>query len=425
MKKKTRNSALRDVPYMGVIWVVAEAMKLGFYNGNPEWSNLGQGQPEVGDMEGAPSRISSFDVLPQDHAYGPLSGSQELRECIAAYYNRLYRNGKDSKYSADHISVVMGGRLALTRVFAALDSVRLGYRNPDYTAYEDIMNYHPGKVNPVEIKTKRKHGFNVPASELESVLTKKKLDAFLLSNPCNPTGYVLQNEELKSYVNTARKTKCTFLFDEFYSHFIYDGDKPGKGPVSAAEFVEDVDKDPVILIDGLTKSFRYPGWRVGWIVGPKEMIENINRAASAIDGGPSQPMMRAALKVLEKKNADLEVKALRKVFSKKKNLMMKALEEVGIECLPCNGTFYIWGNISKLPESINHALPFFHEALKHKVMTVPGYFFDVKSGKKKKTTSSFDQWVRFSFGPTEENVIAGLARLTEMIKSHQNPKKKK
>lgn len=425
MKKKNKQHAFREVPYMGVIWVVAEAMKLGFYNGNPEWSNLGQGQPEVGDMDGAPPRISSFEVLPQDHAYGPLSGSQELRERIADHYNRLYRTSKDSKYTADHVSVVMGGRLALTRVFAALDSIRLGYRNPDYTAYEDMMNYHQGKVKSVEIKTKRKHGFNVPAADLENVLIKRKLDAFLLSNPCNPTGYVLQNEELKSYVNTAIKTSCTFIFDEFYSHFIYDGEKPGKGPVSAAEFVNDVDKDPIILIDGLTKSFRYPGWRIGWIVGPKDMIENVNRAASAIDGGPSQPMLRAALNVLDKKNADQEVKALRKVFSKKKNLMVKALEEVGIECLPCNGTFYIWGNISKLPESINKSLPFFHEALKHKVMTVPGYFFDVKSGKKKKNQSVFDQWVRFSFGPTEENVIAGLTRLTSMIKSHQNPKLKK
>src|SRR5262245_12451734 len=71
--------ALREVPYMGVIFVVAEAMKLGFVNGHPDWCNLGQGQPEVGDMEGAPPRIGSVSILPEDHAYGPLGGIPELR----------------------------------------------------------------------------------------------------------------------------------------------------------------------------------------------------------------------------------------------------------------------------------------------------------------------------------------------------------
>jgi hypothetical protein len=71
--------ALRDVPFMGVIFVVHEASKLGFYNGAPDWSNLGQGQPEVGEMAGAPPRLSQVEIKPEDHAYGPLGGTEELR----------------------------------------------------------------------------------------------------------------------------------------------------------------------------------------------------------------------------------------------------------------------------------------------------------------------------------------------------------
>ena len=127
---------------MGVIWVVAEAMKLGFYNGHPDWCNLGQGQPEVGPMEGAPERVSMISMEPGDHAYGPIGGSSELREAVAAHYNRLYRQGKSSQYTADNVSVAAGGRLVLSRVFAALDAGRLGYQIPDYTAYEDMINYH-------------------------------------------------------------------------------------------------------------------------------------------------------------------------------------------------------------------------------------------------------------------------------------------
>ncbi len=90
-ERKLSQGPFREVPYMGVIWVVAEAMKLGFYNGHPDWANLGQGQPEIGEMEGAPPRINSFKIEPQDHAYGHLGGSQELRQKIADHYNRLYR----------------------------------------------------------------------------------------------------------------------------------------------------------------------------------------------------------------------------------------------------------------------------------------------------------------------------------------------
>ncbi len=422
-KKDPSNGAFRDVPYMGVIWVVAEAVKLGYYNGNPEWANLGQGQPEIGELEGAPPRIKSFSIEPQDQAYGQLGGLQELRKKIADHYNRLYRKNFSSKYTAENVSVAMGGRLVLTRIFSAMDKISLGYKVPDYTAYEDMMNYHRERVTPVQIPTSEKNAFDVPANDFEQVIKKYKLDAYLISNPCNPTGNVIEGDDLKTYVQVATKNNCTLILDEFYSHFIFGKDKPVKEPVSAAAHIENVNKSPVILIDGLTKSFRYPGWRIGWAVGPNNVIDILNRAASAIDGGPSQPMARAALSVLEKNYADKETSALRKVFNKKRKLMIEALTKAGIEFLPqAKGTFYLWGNISKLPKPINNAKQFFFEALKYKVMTVPGYFFDIQPGKKKKKKSDFDQWVRFSFGPPEDNMVEGLERLTKMILSFSKKK---
>src|SRR5215470_9319252 len=115
--------AFRPIPYMGVIYVVAEAVKLGFRNGHPDWCNLGQGQPEVGEMEGAPPRHAPFGVEPGDHAYGPVEGTRELREAIARHYNRLYRVGKRSQYTAENVSVASGGRLVLARLFSALGGV--------------------------------------------------------------------------------------------------------------------------------------------------------------------------------------------------------------------------------------------------------------------------------------------------------------
>jgi len=416
--KNVAQSPFREVPYMGVIWVVAEAMKLGFYNGHPDWSNLGQGQPEIGEMEGAPPRIRQISIEPTDQAYGPIGGTQELREVVANHYNRLYRQGMNSKYTADNVSIGMGGRLMLTRVFGALRNGRLGYQCPDYTAYEDMINNQCGRLEPVLIPTEEKNSFGIPGTDIVNILNSYDLNSFVFSNPCNPTGNFIKGEEMKMYVNAFRNTGSCLISDEFYSHFHYNGNEPSKGPASAASHIENINTDPVIIIDGLTKSFRYPGWRIGWAIGPKSMISTLDRVASAIDGGPSQPIQRAALQVLDPVYADQETNAVRNIFSRKRNIMLEKLKEMGIKCSPePDGTFYIWTNIATLPEPINDGLRFFEEALKRKVMTVPGKFFDIDPGNKRDGKSPFQNWLRFSFGPPEDNMVMGLERLKEMVQS--------
>jgi len=411
--------ALRPIPYMGVIYVVAEAMKFGFWNGHPDWCNLGQGQPEVGEIEGAPPRIREIQMAPGDHAYGPIGGTDELRLAVAEHYNRLYRQNQQSKYTAANVAIAAGGRLMLSRLFAALDEVNLGYQVPDYTAYEDMIGYHQHRFTPIMVPATEADGFRIPAKVLRQEVVSRGLGAFVISNPCNPTGSVIRDAELKEYVEIARSLTVTLVLDEFYSHFIYQADgTPGTGPISGAAFVDDVETDPVLLIDGLTKSFRYPGWRVGWAVGPSAMIDTLGRAASAIDGGPSQPIQRAALEVLEPERADTESKALRQVFARKRNLMSRRLAEMGIRVCPePAGTFYCWASLEDLPPPFNDGEAFFHEALKHKVITVPGVFFDVNPGKRRRAQSRFKSWMRFSFGPPEDNVREGLDRLERMIRN--------
>ena len=421
MSERSDLGALRDVPYMGVIYVVAEAHKLGFFNGHPDWCNLGQGQPEVGEMRGAPPRVLSLELEPSDCAYGPLEGTNELREAVAAHYNRLYRGGQRSQYTAANVAVAAGGRLALTRAMAALAPGRIGYQNPDYTAYQDMFELHLGRVEPVAVESGAADGFAIPSGRLRDTIERERLDAFLLSNPCNPTGVVIEGDELAAYVRTAREQGSTLLSDEFYSHFVYrpqpDGSAvPADGPVSAAPFVEDVERDPVVIFDGLTKSYRYPGWRVGWALGPQAMVEAMARTASSIDGGPSKAAQRAALQVLEPARADQETAALREVFCEKRNLMMKRLSDLGVRFVhPNASTFYCWGSLEDLPEPLNHGTSFFRQALQRKVMTVPGEYFDIDPGRRREGPSPFRQWMRFSFGPPLDNVRMGLDRLEEMV----------
>ncbi|MDP7651286.1 MAG: pyridoxal phosphate-dependent aminotransferase [Rhodospirillales bacterium] len=224
--------------------------------------------------------------------------------------------------------------------------------------------------------------------------------------------------ELDDYVRISRDHGCSLILDEFYSHFIYtDEGQPGDGPVSAAAHVDDVNRDPVVVIDGMTKSFRYPGWRVGWAVGPADMIEILNRVGSSVDGGPCQPMQqRAVIKVLEPARADQETTALRAAFARKRNLTVERLADMGIKCAQApQSTFYAWATVEDLPPPLNEADGFFRAALQHKVMTVPGQFFDVNPGNVRTGPSPYGSWLRFSFGPPEDNVRMGLDRLAKMI----------
>jgi aspartate/methionine/tyrosine aminotransferase len=408
------DGAFREVPYMGVIWVVAEAHKRGFWNGNPDWCNLGQGQPEIGEMEGAPDRLRSVVIEPEDQAYGPINGTDEMRQAVADHYNRYYRRDK-KQYTAANVGIAQGGRLMLSRVFGAVQG-RMGYQVPDYTAYQDMMDYAASRLEPVLIPTIEENNFSIPATEFAEAA--RTLDSFLISNPCNPTGHVIQGGELASYCETARREGCTLIMDEFYSHFIYEGEHPGSGPVSSAEFVDDPDTDPILVIDGLTKSFRYPGWRVGWVLGPPEVIETLGRAASAIDGGPSRVSQRMALGALEASYADQETGALRGVFVRKRNMMVERLTKMGMRCLPGAATFYVWACVEDLPEPLNDGMGLFWAALDKRVMTVPGEFFDVNPGGVRSGESPFRQWVRFSFGPPHDNVDLGLTRLEELFREH-------
>ena len=410
---------IRPVPYMGVIWVVHEASKLGFWNGRPDWCNLGQGQPEVGDMGGAPSRITRVDIEPRDQAYGPIGGSAEVRDAIAQIYNRLYRHGKKTHYSADNVSFTSGGRLALTRLFAALaDGTRVLSKSPDYTAYEDYLAYHRALLTLVPAMAREENAFSLTLRELEASITRQGVSAFVFSNPCNPTGEVVMGDELAQQVALARTHRCLLGCDEFYSHFIYnENGEPASGPVSAAAYVEDVEKDPVLLVDGLTKSHRYPGWRAGWSVGPKHCIEMINRAASALDGGPSMMVQRATLEALQEPRYGAETKALRETFAKKRRLMLDMLQAMNI--IPAaepRGTFYVWASIRNLPEPLNSGDAFFHACLQKKVMTVPGRFFDIRPLGVRDIAEPYDSWVRFSFGPPLNTVKTGLERIAEVIK---------
>lgn len=238
----------------------------------------------------------------------------------------------------------------------------------------------------------------------------------LTSNPRNPTGQVVKNPELAEIQDIARD-RATLVMDEFYGGYNYTSNCDGT-TISAADNIVDVDDDDVLIIDGLTKRFRLPGWRIAWIIGPKEFIKAIGSCGSYLDGGANVPFQEAAIPMLEPERVLTEMKALQTHFKSKRDYVLGRLKEIGfrIKHVP-DSTFYIWLDLSGLPEAINDGLNFFQKCLEKHVIVVPGIFFDLNPAKRRDLFDSpCHHFVRLSYGPRMETLKMGLDGIESIVK---------
>lgn len=412
-----KSTIFKTVPHTGVVYVIREASKLGFYRGNPEWCNLGQGQPEVGQIPEGVERISNLEIDVQDHEYSSTLGLKTLRQQVADCYNTLYRENHESKYTFENVAICPGGRAALTRLGASIGNINLGHFVPDYTAYEEMLSVF-GTFNTIPILLEPDTGYSFSLDDLRKEIMGRGLGGILVSNPCNPTGKATTGRALSGWVKIARELGCTMIMDEFYSSYSYSS-SPGK-TITSARFVEDVNNDPVVIVDGVTKNWRYPGWRIAWILGPKDVIKSISSAGSFLDGGANRPFQQAICTFLTPENIEKETLALQKLFRKKRRVLLDGLQNIGVTFdREPEGAFYAWGNVSELPPGLNDGMSFFQAAIDKKVIVVPGEFFDVNPGKRR-GHSRFKTYVRFSFGPEIEVLEDAMIRLEELVLEYKN-----
>ena len=406
----------RPVPRTGVIYVMHEAMQLGFTYDDERWANLGQGSPETGPIPEAPARIENLTINAASQQYSPIPGNTELRQAVADFYNQIHRRDRKSKYTLENVSIAGGGRLALTRLAAALGNINMGHFIPDYTAYEELLSVFKAFI-PIPILLDAESDYKISIENLKKEILGRGLSALLISNPCNPTGQLIEGGDLQAWVDLARECRCSLIMDEFYSHYVYTNSATdGYKLVSAAAFVEDVESDPVIIIDGLTKNWRYPGWRISWTLGPKAVIEAVASAGSFLDGGANHPFQREALLLLDPQIAVQETIAIQKHFIEKRDYVLERLEKmgIGVDAVP-DGAFYVWANLSNLPPPLNNGMSFFREGLKEKVITVPGIFFDVNPDNRR-SNARYQNYSRISFGPEMQKLVIGLDAIQRVIR---------
>lgn len=209
-------------------------------------------------------------------------------------------------------------------------------------------------------------GYHIHPDKIAEELARGT-SVILTSNPRNPTGQVVANPELAEIQDICRN-RATLIMDEFYSGYNFTSNCDG-ATISAASNVEDVDEDgifpnrtnryiphsnchttntnlrttDVLIIDGLTKRFRLPGWRIAWVIGPKEFIKAIGSCGSYLDGGANVPFQEAAIPMLEPDKVLKEMKALQHHFRDKRDFVISRLREIGFEIKSVpNSTFYLW-----------------------------------------------------------------------------------
>eukprot|EP01013_Petalomonas_cantuscygni_P008225 TRINITY_DN20943_c0_g1_i1.p1 TRINITY_DN20943_c0_g1~~TRINITY_DN20943_c0_g1_i1.p1 ORF type:complete len:599 (-),score=124.28 TRINITY_DN20943_c0_g1_i1:574-2232(-) len=412
---------MRRVTKTGVIYATSRAGDFGYVQDHPDWANLGQGAPECGSLPGQPERKLT---IPTDdevcNEYSHVNGARPLREAVARYYNELYRRGKQSQYTWQNVAITAGGRSGLCRLMCALSSTNVGYFLPEYTAYSQLLGLF-GEIAAMPVPHDD-DAFFTHASRLKRMVRMLGLGAFLMSNPCNPTGHVIRGKELKAYVQTAREMRCLFMMDEFYSHYVYENEEIDDNPdaalptVSSARYVEDVNSDPICIINGFTKNWRLPGWRVCWIVGPRNCIDVIGSVGSFTDGGAPHPLQMAAVPLLDPGFVLRDAKVLQDHFRHKRDFFVRAFRDMGIQCQSPETTFYLWGDVSALPRSINTGVTFFEKALQYQVICVPGIFFDINPAHRRVFSESpFVSHIRFSFGQPMAKLELAVSKLKQMI----------
>ncbi|EPE03803.1 aminotransferase class i and ii [Ophiostoma piceae UAMH 11346] len=403
----------------GVVWCTERASEFGFLEEPEKWANLGQGAPEVeDDIEGCFPRPQTLDITVASREYGPTAGIRPLREAVAHLYNEHHRKGKESQYTWENVAIVPGGRAGLIRIAAVLNNAYVGFFIPDYTAYNEMLSLFKNFA-AIPVPLKEEDGYHINPERIEEEIARGT-GVILTSNPRNPTGRVVANPELAEIQDICRE-RATFISDEFYSGYNYTSDCDGT-TISAAENVIDVDEDDVLIIDGLTKRFRLPGWRVAWIIGPKEFIKAIGSCGSYLDGGANAPFQEAAIPMLDPTLVLTEMKALQHHFRDKRDYVVKRLRAMGfvIKYVP-DSTFYLWLNLEGLPGAISDGLNFFQACLEERVIVVPGIFFDLNPARRRDLFDSpCHHFVRFSYGPKMETLKLGCDGIERVVNKHKS-----
>jgi aspartate aminotransferase len=325
--------------------------------------------------------------------YTPAAGISELRNAVCEWHKK----DLGTSYEMAESIICVGGKHAIFNTMAAViehgDEVVLPV--PYWVTFYDVINYHGGKA--VRVETREDNGFRLTAADIERVLTPKT-KIVIVNSPSNPSGAVVPPDEFERIYKLTSSRGVLLLSDECYSHFVYEG-----RPFSVASLQGA--KPKVVVVGSLSKTFAMTGWRVGFALGPKPLIEAINKLQSHSTSNPTSIAQKAALEALT--GPQDSVPQMLAEYRRRRDYVIPALNDIpGVHCPEPGGAFYAYPNISCCfgKDGIQSAMDFssklLHEA---HVAVVPGEAFGTY------------EHVRISYATSMGELERGLERIRKFI----------
>jgi aspartate/methionine/tyrosine aminotransferase len=360
---------------------------------------FGAGEPDFPTPSYIVDAAAAATQVVANHRYTPTPGLPELRQAI------VDKTKRDSNYdiTVDQVLVTNGGKQAVYQAFASIldpgDEVILP--SPFWTTYPEAIKLAGGKA--VEIFADETQNYLVNVDQLESVRTGKT-KALLFCSPSNPTGSVYSEEQVKAIGEWALKNNIWIIADEIYEHLLYDGAKAPSMPVVVPGLA-----DTTIILNGVAKTYAMTGWRVGWMIGPKDVIKAATNLQSHLTSNVANVSQRAAIAALTG-NLDA-VHEMGVAFDRRRKLIVGLLNEIpGIECPTPQGAFYVYPSVKGvLGKSIRGKVANTSAELatiildEVEVAAVPGEAFG-PSG-----------YLRFSYATSDEDIVEGIGRIKKLL----------
>jgi aspartate/methionine/tyrosine aminotransferase len=354
---------------------------------------FGAGEPDFPTPDYIVEAAAAATKVVANHRYTPTPGLPDLRDAIVA------KTKRDSNYeiTADQVLVTNGGKQAVYQAFAAIvdpgDEVLLP--SPYWTTYPECVKLAGGVT--VDVFADETQNYLVTVEQLEAARTPKT-KVLLFCSPSNPTGSV------KAIGEWAVKNNIWVITDEIYEHLLYDGATAPSLPVLVPALA-----DTCIILNGVAKTYAMTGWRVGWMIGPKDVIKAATNLQSHLTSNVSNVSQRAAIAALTG-NLDA-VHTMGEAFNRRRKLIVGLLNEIpGFECPTPTGAFYVYPSVKGvLGKTIRGKTPTTSAELatlileEVEVAAVPGEAFG-PSG-----------YLRFSYATSDEDIVEGIGRIKKLL----------
>jgi len=359
----------------------------------------GAGEPDFPTPEHIVEAAAKACHDPVNHKYTPTAGLPELREAIAN------KSARDSglQVSASQVLVTNGGKHAVFTALATLvdpgDEVLIPA--PYWTTYPEAV-YLAGGV-AVAVPTSETDGFRLSVDALEKARTPKT-KALIFVSPCNPTGAVVHPDQVAEIGRWAAENDVWVLTDEIYEHLVYGGLRHVSLPVVAPEM-----GDRWVVVNGVAKTYAMTGWRIGWMIGPPDVMEAAINYQSQTTSNISNISQRAAVAAL---NGDLAAVAeMRTAFDRRRRTMTSMLNAIdGVTCAEPEGAFYCFPNVTgllgrSLKGRVSSTSAELAETLLDviKIAVVPGEAFGAEG------------FFRISYALGDDDLAEGLQRFSELV----------